>query len=153
MRRADYIPDNTQEEAANTIDVDKVAFAAGDKITVKIALFSPSGGAWTLTVVQPEPVKGAASGAAVGNGARYASLPSAVSCSSHSAVVKFNRLTKRKAKSAVIKAGNTNLKRVRSFTNKRVLVRHIPSTARNLSVVLTLKNGKKVRVQRSYWGC
>lgn len=148
---ADYQPDNAQEVAAGVVDVDNVPFAAGDRITVKVALFTA--GSWTLTVVQPEPVKGAAKAAEVGKGKRFASLPAGIACATHSAVLKFNKKAKRNAVKAVIKANGKKVKQVRTFKRKPVVVRHLASGTTDLSVVLTLKNGKKVSAHRSYWGC
>lgn len=148
---ADYRPDDAEEVAGSVVDVDNVPFVAGDRITVKVALFTA--GTWTLTVAQPEPVKGAAKAAAVGRGKRLVSLPPNITCASHSAALTFTKKAKRAAVKAVVRANGKKVKRVRSFKRKRVVVGHLPSSTTNLSVVLTLKNGKKVSVQRSYWGC
>jgi hypothetical protein len=150
---ADYTPD--PGDAANAIDVDKVAFAAGDRITVKIATnyegFASFG--WKLLVQQPEPVKGAAKAAATGKGTRFASLPGAISCAKHTVAVKFTKKAVKNVKKAVIKANGKQLKKVTSFKRKPVTLKHLPAAATDVSVVLTLKSGKKVSVQRSYWGC
>ena len=149
---ADYTPDSSAEAAGNYIDVNPIPFAAGDRITITVALFAP--GAWTLKVEQPEPVKGAPSGPAIGRAARFAHLPAAISCSSHSAAVRFTRKAKSKAKKAVIKIDGKVVKKVRVFKPRRaVTLRGVPAQARTLSVVVTLKSGKKVSVARSYWRC
>jgi hypothetical protein len=148
---ADYLPDDAQETAAGQVDVDGIRFAAGDRITVKVTLFVA--GSWKLTVVQPEPVKGAAKAAAVGKGARFVSLPASISCANHSASVRFTKKAKRNAVKAVIKADGKKVKQVRSLKRKPVVVKRLAAGASTLSVVLTLKSGKKVNVQRSYWAC
>jgi hypothetical protein len=148
---ADYTPDNESEATGKIVDVDKVAFAAGDRITVKIALFEP--GDWKLTVVQPEPVKGAANAPVVGRGAPYVALPASVSCSSHTATLKLTKKAQRKAVKAVVRANGAKVKTIKSFKRKSAIVRGLPAATTKLSVDLTLENGKKVHVQRSYWSC
>jgi len=148
---ADYEPDNAQEAAAGVLDVEGIAFAAGDSITVKVAGLPPL--SWSLTVVQPEPVKGSARSAAVGRGARFVALPSAISCQTHTAVLKFSRKAKRSAAKAVVKADGKKVKQVKVFKpGKRVVVKGLPAGA-SLSVMVKLKNGKKATVSRSFWSC
>ncbi|SFD02106.1 hypothetical protein SAMN04487968_12210 [Nocardioides terrae] len=148
---ADYTPDNAQEASAGVIDVDGITFAAGDNITVKVAGVPPLD--WSLTVVQPEPVKGSARSAASGRGAKFVTLPAAMSCQTHSAVLKFSRKAKRSAAKAVVRANGKKVKQIRTFKpRKRVVVKRLPAGA-TLSVVVKLKNGKKATVRRSYWSC
>jgi hypothetical protein len=151
--KADYAPDD--DDPKGTIDVDHVAFAAGDRITVQIATLVQETLplAWRLTVHQPEPVRGAAKAAAIGKGTRYASLPAAISCARRQATVKFTTKARKQVKKAVIKVNGKQVKKLTSLKRKPVTVKHLPAGTTSLTVVLTLKNHKKVSVQRGYWAC
>lgn len=149
---ADYIADNAAEQSAGIIDVEGIPYAAGDTITVKIA--ANPGPVWSLNVIQPEPVKGSPATAVVGAGSRFVRVPDAISCADQSAVLRFNKRAKNKAKKAVVRVDGQKRKQVTVFRpGRKVAVAGIPATARTLTVVLTLKNGRKVSVSRSYWPC
>jgi hypothetical protein len=148
---ADYQPDDAQETAAGVVDVDNVPFAAGDRISVKIALFAA--GTWTLQVLQPEPVKGAAKAAAAGNAKHFVKLPASISCTTHTATVTFTKKALRKADSAVIKANGATVKKLKALKHKKVVVRNLLATTTTLSVVVKPEHGKKVKLLGTYWAC
>jgi len=148
---ADYQPDDASEASARLVDLDGVYFAKGDKVSIRVIVFSESGTTlpWKVDILQP----GTANAAAVGKGKRYVALPYQIACGTHKTTVKATKKA-RKVKSVVFRAGGKKVGAANSLRPRQnIRLKGIPASATSIKAVVKLKGGGKVKVSRPYSVC
>lgn len=148
--KSDDDTESADEYNSNTIDVDNVQIAKGDKVEVRL-LGSTS--PWTLTVQQA----GSSNAPAEGKATKYVGLPEQVVCGSGTATATLTKKAKKaKIRSIVFKAngqkvGKVKRAKIAKAVKKGVQLKGIPAGAVTLEVVV--KGKKKSTASRPYSAC